>query len=154
MSVGTSMISLDKSNITLGYDANLQKIKNNILNYTSTNRQRSQELIKSVKAKINKENLYQSLKRDLEYHIITNKNFKAYKKYVDKVSGYYEKNKKDIENYCVMHKDNNKLNNLFLYFTIYFHHYKILHSHKPLHHHQILSNHRLLLPVRGAGIKY
>ena len=100
MSVGTSMISLDKSNITLGYDANLQKIKNNILNYTSTNRQRSQELIKSVKAKINKENLYQSLKRDLEYHIITNKNFKAYKKYVDKVSGYYEKNKKDIENYC------------------------------------------------------
>ena len=61
MSVGTSMISLDKSNITLGYDANLQKIKNNILNYTSTNRQRSQELIKSVKAKINKENFKRNI---------------------------------------------------------------------------------------------
>lgn len=100
MSLGASAISLDKSNITLGCDATLQKIKNNIMNYTSTNRQRSQELIKSVKAKINKENLYQSLKRDLEFHIITNKNFKQYKKYVDKVSGYYEKNKNDIENYC------------------------------------------------------
>ena len=95
-----SVISNDKSNYTLQYEANLQKIKNNIMNYKTTNIQRSSELVKSIKTKINKENLIQSLRKDLEYHVITNKNFINYKKYVDKVSGYYAKNKNDIEKYC------------------------------------------------------
>ena len=100
MSLSNSVISNDKSNYTLQYEANLQKIKNNIMNYKTTNIQRSSELVKSIKTKINKENLIQSLRKDLEYHVITNKNFINYKKYVDKVSGYYAKNKNDIEKYC------------------------------------------------------
>lgn len=100
MSLSNSVISNDKSNYTLQYEATLQKIKNNIINYKTTNTQRSSELIKSIKSKINKENLIQTLKKDLEYHAIINQNFINYKKYVDKVSCYYAKNKNDIEKYC------------------------------------------------------
>ena len=85
-----------------------------IINKTETSRERNHKvLIKNTNNNIKKEKIIISLKKELKFHKLMNKNLLHFKDYADKNFNYYKKNYDDICKYRIqLHEDLSDFMNL------------------------------------------